>query len=125
MLRFGMGDFLLMNRSVIRFILGNILKIEGLLMALPCIIALIYGEKEGFSYLIVGFISTILGLIITSKTKRVYYLFKRWLHSHIVKLDSYEYCRCVAICIDKRNPFFYRCFIWRQSLDSQLLVQAF
>ncbi len=64
-----------MNRSVIRFILGNILKIEGILMALPCIIALIYGEKEGFSYLIVGLISTILGLIITSKKPKEFIIY--------------------------------------------------
>lgn len=64
-----------MNRSVIRFILGNILKIEGILMALPCIIALIYGEKEGFSYLIVGLISTILGFIITSKKPKQFIIY--------------------------------------------------
>lgn len=64
-----------MNRSVIRFILGNILKIEGILMTLPCIIALIYGEKEGFSYLIVGLISTILGFIITSKKPKEFIIY--------------------------------------------------
>ena len=36
-----------MNRSIIRYVLGNVLKIEGALMLLPCIVAIIYWEKEG------------------------------------------------------------------------------
>ena len=38
-----------MNRTMIIYILGCILKTEGVLMALPCLVALIYQEKEGFA----------------------------------------------------------------------------
>ncbi len=54
-----------MNRAIIRYILGNVLKIEAALMLLPCIVALIYKEQEGFSFLLVAAISGILGIILT------------------------------------------------------------
>ena len=40
-----------MNRSIIRYILGSVLKIEAAFMLLPCIVAVCYGEKQGFVYL--------------------------------------------------------------------------
>lgn len=65
-----------MNRAIIRFILGSVLKIEAALMLLPCIVALIYREPEGFSFLLVAFLSGILGIVFTlSKPKNhVFYL---------------------------------------------------
>ena len=36
-----------MNGSMIRYILGQVLRIEGILMLLPCIVAVIYQEEEG------------------------------------------------------------------------------
>lgn len=39
-----------MNLSIIRYILGHVLRIEALLMMLPCIIAVIYQETEGFAF---------------------------------------------------------------------------
>lgn len=35
-----------MNRSIVIYVLGYILKTEGVLMSLPCLIALIYREKR-------------------------------------------------------------------------------
>lgn len=43
-----------MNYSIIRYILCRVLEFLGIFLILPCIVALIYGEKEGFAYLIVG-----------------------------------------------------------------------
>ena len=40
-----------MNYPMIRYILSWVLKVEGALMFLPCLAALIYGEQEGFWYL--------------------------------------------------------------------------
>lgn len=54
-----------MNRSMIRYILGYVVQIEGALMLLPCIVALIYREKEGISYCIVAFMAFLLGAIIS------------------------------------------------------------
>lgn len=47
-----------MNRTMIIYILGCILKTEGVLMALPCLVALIYHESQGIAYVIVGSIKS-------------------------------------------------------------------
>jgi trk system potassium uptake protein TrkH len=56
-----------MNRPVIRYILGCVLKIEALLMVLPCIVALIYQERSGFSFLITLVVCGLLGILMTMK----------------------------------------------------------
>jgi len=65
-----------MNGSIIRYILGQVLKIEGMLMALPCVTALIYQEWQGFVYLAVACICVILGLVMSWKkpSDNVFYL---------------------------------------------------
>ena len=65
-----------MNQSVIRYILGQILKIEGLLLTVPGIVGLCYHESEAFSYFIVAGLSLILGFIATIKKPEssVFYL---------------------------------------------------
>ena len=35
-----------MNRSIIRYLLGQVLKIEAMLLLLPCIMAVVYQEKR-------------------------------------------------------------------------------
>ncbi len=42
-----------MNYSIIRYILCRVLEFQAMFLALPCIVALIYGEKEGWAYLLV------------------------------------------------------------------------
>ena len=54
-----------MNRAIIRYILGSVLKIEAALMLLPCIVAVLYKEQEGFSFLLVAILSGVLGIIMT------------------------------------------------------------
>ena len=65
-----------MNGSIIRYILGQVLKIEGVLMALPCMTALVYGEKQGYAYLIVACVCLGLGLAMSWKkpSDTVFYL---------------------------------------------------
>lgn len=65
-----------MNGSMIRYIVGQVLKIEGVLMLLPCLTALIYGEKEGGAFLIVAVFSFAIGLGATIKKPKsqVFYL---------------------------------------------------
>lgn len=62
-----------MNTSIIRYILGLVLKIEALLMLIPCIIALIYGEINGLiAYLSVLLICLFIGFIATYKKPESY-----------------------------------------------------
>lgn len=65
-----------MNHSIIRFILGYVLKIEALLMLLPCLIAVIYQEKEGFSFVLVAFLCFLLGTAMSWKKpeSNIFYL---------------------------------------------------
>jgi len=65
-----------MNRAIIRYILGSVLKIEAMLMLLPCIVAVIYKEQEGIQYLLVAFFAGLIGFAITYKKPRnhVFYL---------------------------------------------------
>ncbi len=64
-----------MNLFGIIHILGWILNFKAIFMILPCITALIYGEKSGFSFLIVMVICLIIGIPtikIKHKRKEVY-----------------------------------------------------
>ena len=54
-----------MNFSIIIYLLGWILNFESIFLAVPAITALIYGEKEGFAFLITIGICLLLGLLIT------------------------------------------------------------
>lgn len=54
-----------MNTSIIRYIVGYIMKIEALLMLLPCVVAVIYHEQEGFYYLLVAALSGLFGFLLT------------------------------------------------------------
>lgn len=65
-----------MNSSMVRNILGEVIRLEGLFMLLPCIVALIYQENEGVAYLITAAICLLIGSLLTLKkpTDTVFYL---------------------------------------------------
>ena len=65
-----------MNTSIIRYILGHIIKLEGFLMLLPCVIAVIYNEKELFTYLAISVVCILTGSLFTIKKAKdtVFYL---------------------------------------------------
>ncbi|MBQ8614725.1 MAG: TrkH family potassium uptake protein [Ruminiclostridium sp.] len=64
-----------MNYSMILYLLGWILNFEAIFLTVPAVTALVYSEKEGFSFLIVIGICLLLGLAITfrkPKRKSIY-----------------------------------------------------
>lgn len=65
-----------MNTSIVRFILGYVLKIEAALLLLPCLTALIYRETEGFVYLGVAIVTVGIGFLMTRRkpVNSVFYL---------------------------------------------------
>ncbi|MBO5371419.1 MAG: TrkH family potassium uptake protein [Lachnospiraceae bacterium] len=65
-----------MNSSIIRYILGQVLRIEGLLLFLPAIVSGVYREHEGLSYCIVALICLLLSWLMTHKKpiSQVFYL---------------------------------------------------
>lgn len=56
-----------MNKKMIIYTLGQMLKIEGFLMFLPLLVGLIYHEQEAIYYFIVGLITLVLGIVISHK----------------------------------------------------------
>lgn len=56
-----------MNKKVIIYLLGWILNIEALFMLLPCIVAVVYREKNGLWFLAVLAVCGGLGLLLTRK----------------------------------------------------------
>ena len=65
-----------MNVSIIRYILGHIIKLEGFFMLLPCVIAIVFHEKELFTYLAMAVVCILLGSLLTLKKAKdtVFYL---------------------------------------------------
>ena len=60
-----------MNYSLIVYIIGWILNMEAVFMVMPCTVALIYRENEGFAFLLVMLASAICGvLIVLHKPKK-------------------------------------------------------
>lgn len=63
-----------MNSSMIRYILGQVLKIEAVFMLLACLTAVVYREHEGYYYLLVAGVCALIGIFMTRK-KPVNYVF--------------------------------------------------
>lgn len=60
-----------MNYSMIRFILAWVLKVEGVLMLLPCIISLIYRDPEGKVYLLLALAAMLVGGLISARRPKI------------------------------------------------------
>ncbi|WP_022750059.1 TrkH family potassium uptake protein [Lachnobacterium bovis] len=52
-----------MNFGIIRYILGLVVDLEGVLLLFPGLVAYLYHEKEGYSFLLVSIVCLILGTI--------------------------------------------------------------
>lgn len=65
-----------MNTSMIRYTLGQVLKLEALLMLLPCIVAVCYREQTGFYFLIAAALCAGIGFLISIRkpTNMTFYL---------------------------------------------------
>ena len=55
-----------MNGAMIVYILGQVLRIEGLLMLPSFFVGLIYGEQQGWAYLVMGAGCLVVGTLIAS-----------------------------------------------------------
>ena len=53
-----------MNRSMILYVVGHVVMLEGVMLLLPCLVSLIYQESEGIDYLVMAVICMLLGAII-------------------------------------------------------------
>lgn len=65
-----------MNTSIIRYILGQVLRLEGLFLFLPCMVSVIYWEASGLAFLSSALLCILLGTLMTVKkpTTHTFYL---------------------------------------------------
>ena len=65
-----------MNTSMIRLILGHVIRLEGFFLLLPCIIALIYKEDQLSTYMIIAGACLVIGSLLSHKKAKndVFYL---------------------------------------------------
>lgn len=65
-----------MNFSIVKHIIGYVLVFEAALMTLPCIVAVIYQEGEGWSFVITALLCLLPGLLLVRKKpeNRVFYV---------------------------------------------------
>lgn len=65
-----------MNLSIIRFVLGHVLRIEGLLLLLPCMVSILYHESEGICYFTVALLTLFFGMFLKRRKPEnsVFYL---------------------------------------------------
>ncbi|MBQ1901874.1 MAG: TrkH family potassium uptake protein [Lachnospiraceae bacterium] len=54
-----------MNGSIIRYILGLVIRIECLLLLVPCFVGFLYDEPERYSYMFVAIICFVVGTVLT------------------------------------------------------------
>lgn len=66
-----------MNKSIIRYVLGHILIIEGALMLLPCLVALIYQEHNGVYFLMVAALCGLIGFLMSHKKPKSYLIYTK------------------------------------------------
>lgn len=71
------GGFISMNKSIIRYVLGHILIIEGALMLLPCLVALLYQERNGIYFLIVAALCGLIGFLMSHKKPKSYLIYTK------------------------------------------------
>ena len=65
-----------MNSSMVRYVLGCVLKIEGALLLLPFTVGIIYREREAAIYLLVAALCCLIGFLMTLRRPKrdVFYL---------------------------------------------------
>ena len=96
-----------MNSSIIRFILGNVLKTEAALLLLPCLVALIYTEPEGVWYLLVAAVCFVLGSLMTKRkpANNVFYL-KEGCIATSLSWIFLSFFGCLPFCLTGEIPSF-------------------
>ena len=56
-----------MNYSIIRYIIGWVLNFEACFMVVPCVTAVIYGEREGLAFAAVMVACLVLGMLLIAR----------------------------------------------------------
>lgn len=65
-----------MNFSIVKYVMGYVLVFEAAFMALPCVVALIYQESDGWAFVITGLLCLLFGFLLLRKkpANRIFYV---------------------------------------------------
>ena len=97
-----------MNKKMTVYILGKMLGVEGAVLLIPALVSLIYGEKSGFSFLIVGAVLGIIFLIPGKKKTEEYQdLRKGRLCDRRTGMDPVVPFRSAALLYHREYPELY------------------
>ena len=96
-----------MNTSIIRYILGHVLRIEALLLLLPCLIAVYFQESQGWYYLFTAALCVVLGMLMTWKKPKssIFYL-KEGCIATAMSWIFLSVFGCLPFCISGEIPSF-------------------
>lgn len=97
-----------MNTSVIRYLLGYILKLEGFLLLLPCIVAGIYYEKAASTFDCCTHKHSY-RFYFSAKNRGIYLLPEGGLCNNRTGLGRTEYIRLSAVLHIRRDSKLHRC----------------
>ncbi|MCR4651196.1 MAG: TrkH family potassium uptake protein [Lachnospiraceae bacterium] len=96
-----------MNSPMIRTLLGHVLKIEGALMLLPCLVAIIYQEKVGFIYLAVAGATALIGTALSFfKPANTALYLKEGCITTALSWIALSFFGCLPFCISGEIPSF-------------------
>lgn len=101
-----------MNRSMILYVVGHVVMLEGVMLLLPCLVSLIYQESEGIDYLVMAVICMLLGAIIVKHKPKVnvFYL-KEGCIATALSWIALSIFGALPMCISGDIPSFTRCVI--------------
>ena len=96
-----------MNTSIIRYILGHVLRIEALLLLLPCLIAVYFHGSQGWYYLFTAALCVVLGMLMTWKKPKssIFYL-KEGCIATAMSWIFLSVFGCLPFCISGEIPSF-------------------
>lgn len=96
-----------MNYQVVIYILGWIMDLEAAFMLMPCAVARIYGEKQGFAYLWVALGCALIGtLIILRKPKNMNFYLKEGFATVALSWILLSIIGCLPFYINGDIPSF-------------------
>lgn len=96
-----------MNRSIISFILGWVLKLEGIFLLIPCLVAVIYQERSGWYFLAVGVASFLLGTLITwKKPQNTVFYMREGCIATALSWIVISLVGCLPFCLSGEIPSF-------------------
>lgn len=96
-----------MNRSMICYILGYILKIESILLFLPGVVGAIYQEKEAYAYFIVALFCALFGILLClHKPKSSVFYLKEGCAATVLSWILLSLFGCLPFVITREIPSF-------------------